>query len=125
MNTQQILQPQELEVFYIIPTIRRYLTVYMKELGKPQKEIAKILGVQESTISQYVRHKRAAEINLSQEIESKIKEAVSRINNSFDVIRETQQVLKVIRDSGEMCKIHKQLADIPENCDIKIMGCNF
>ena len=125
MNTQQILQPQELEVFYIIPTIRRYLTVYMKELGKPQKEIAKILGVQESTISQYVRHKRAAEINLSQEIESKIKEAVSRINNSFDVIRETQQVLKVIRDSGEMCKIHKQLADIPESCDIKIMGCNF
>ena len=125
MNTQQILQPQELEVFYIIPTIRKYLTIYMKEIGKPQKEIAKILGVQESTISQYVKKKRGAEINLSQEIEAKIKEAVPRINNSFDVIRETQSFLKTIRDSGEMCRIHKQLADLPESCDIKIMGCNF
>lgn len=125
MNTQQILQPQEIEVFYIIPTIRRCLTIYMKEMGRSQKEIAKILGVQESTISQYVKKKRAAEINLSQEIEAKIKEAVPRINNSFDVIRETQLLLKAIMASGEMCKIHKQLADLPEGCDIKIMGCNF
>lgn len=125
MSTLQVLQPQELEVFYIIPTIRRYMTVYMKEQGKPQNEIAKILGVKESTISQYVKHKRAAEINLSPEIEAKIKDSVNRVSNNLDVIRETQSILKEIKDSRELCKIHKQITKLPENCDIAVMGCNF
>ncbi len=125
-NTQvkEILQPQEVEVFYIIPTIRSSLTKYFKQAGLSQKEIAKLLGIQESTVSQYVNSKRASKIKFSPIVEQKISESAQNIKSKIDVIRETQSVLRFIRNSGEICSIHKLLCSLPEECTISKMGCS-
>ncbi|MBI4895430.1 MAG: helix-turn-helix domain-containing protein [Candidatus Aenigmarchaeota archaeon] len=121
----EVLQPQEVEVFYIIPTIRSSLTRYLKDRGLSQKDIAKILGIRESTVSQYVSSKRASKIKFSENVEEKIKESSKNINSKLDVIRETQKLLRFIRNSGEICNIHKKLCGLPGDCAIEKMGCSI
>ncbi|HIH66091.1 MAG TPA: transcriptional regulator, partial [Nanoarchaeota archaeon] len=55
----KLLHPQELEVFYFIPAIRKELSVQMKKKGKGQREIANLLGITEAAVSQYISSKRA------------------------------------------------------------------
>ena len=56
----KLIQPQEVEVWYIIPLIRKELALAMKKRKMPQNEIASLLGVTDSAISQYSNNKRAA-----------------------------------------------------------------
>ncbi|MBI3033130.1 transcriptional regulator [Candidatus Woesearchaeota archaeon] len=123
MASVDLLLLQEVEVMYIIPTIRRYLALYLKELGRSQKTIAEILALRESTVSQYMSNKRGCKIELSQETLAAIKTAASHIQKKFDTIREIQRILKHIRNSEEICKIHKQVADMPEQCNPIELGC--
>jgi len=123
MVNQILLHPQEIEVYYIIPTIRHYLAAFMKEQGLKQKEIAKILNIKESTVSQYLSNKRGSKFKFSKEIEDSIKESASKIRNNFSLITETQRTLKLIRESHELCKIHKQLSPVPRTCDPLKTGC--
>lgn len=120
----QLLMPQEIEVYYIIPTIRSYLASCFKEHGMSQKEMASIMGIQESTVSQYLTQKRAAKFNFNEELKGEIMASASRIKNKLDLIREVQHLLRLIRHSREICTIHKQLSDIPSYCDASQMGCD-
>lgn len=120
----RLMQPQEIEVYYIIPTLRRYFAQVLKERKLKQKEIARLLSVEESTVSQYCNAKRASKIIFSQEIGEKIRESTSRMQTPIDTIRETQFLLKYICSSGELCRIHKQLTDIPRDCNLQVMGCH-
>ena len=123
MANPQLLQPQELEVFYIIPTIRKYLTLNLKQRGLNQKTIAHLLGIRESTVSQYINDKRAAKISFSDETQSFVKDASQRIETQTDMIREVQTILKHIRTIGELCSIHKQLSCVPVGCEPHATGC--
>ena len=69
--SNQMLQPQEVEVFYIIPAIRSYIARFMKKQGRSQKEIARLLGVRESTVSQYMTEKRAT-LHFNEEIKERL-----------------------------------------------------
>ena len=65
--------PQEIEVRYIIPAIRRELaSLLIKEHYKTQKEAAKILGLTEAAISQYQHSKRAKEVVFSDSVKNEI-----------------------------------------------------
>ncbi len=125
MVSVELLLLQEVEVLYIIPTIRRYLAVYIKELGKSQKNIAESLALRESTVSQYLSNKRGCKIMFSNETLAFIKNTAKHIENKFDSIREIQKILKHIRNSEEICKIHKQVAEMPENCNPIELGCIY
>lgn len=121
----KLLMPQEIAVFYILPTIRSNISRQMKENGLSQKEIANILCVRESTISQYLHLKRASKIGFNDKVTSEIKESANKIKNKVDLIRETQRLLKIVIDSGAICEIHKRFSDLPEQCNIDDMGCNL
>ena len=54
--------PQEIEVWHIIPAIRKELVVALKEKGNSQKKIADLLNLSEAAVSQYLKLKRAREI---------------------------------------------------------------
>ena len=71
--------PQELETFYIIPTIRRYFAHFLKEQGLKQKDIAQILNINSATISQYRSNKRGHRFNFDAGTVVEIKKSVSRI----------------------------------------------
>jgi predicted transcriptional regulator len=115
---KNVMQPQEIEVFYIIPAIRSYLAKALKESGKSQKEIAKLFGLRESTVSQYINSKRAT-LKLSKDVQERIKKLAAKIKTQMDVVNAVQESLACIKKSQSLCEIHKQLASaIPDTCCI-------
>src|SRR3989338_3352545 len=115
---QQLIQPQEIEVFYILPAIRSRMASALKKNGKSQKEIARLLCVQESTISQYLSSKRAAGVKFNESINKEISAAVKRIKTKGDLVRETQKILAMARSEKILCKVHESVADLPVGCDV-------
>lgn len=120
---KQLLQPQEIEVYYIIPTIRSHLAKNMKKHDRTQKEISKLLEIRESTVSHYINEKRASKVEFNEEIEKEIEVSASRIKDKWTMLIEIQRLLGLIRRTDTLCKIHKQLADVPDGCNIQQVGC--
>ena len=117
----RVLQPQEIEVFYVIPALRRELAVCMKASGRSQKLIAKLLGVTEAAVSQYFSSKRAAAIKFDDRMKSVIREAAGRINDEISMFNEMQQLLKVSRQERVVCQAHASLG-CPKSCNACFEG---
>ncbi|MBI2549719.1 hypothetical protein HYV83_00885 [Candidatus Woesearchaeota archaeon] len=118
----QIIQPQEVEVFYILPAIRSRMAAALKEQGVMQKDIAGLLCVQESTVSQYLSSKRAADVKFNEPVNKEIAAAVKRIKTKEDLIRETQNILAMVKSEKILCKVHESVADVPAGCDVCFCG---
>ena len=114
----QLTMPQEVEVFYVIPAIRRELAITMKAAGKKQKEIAKLLCVEESTISQYLNDKRAVDIKFNDEIKQQVADSASNIHDRISFIGESQKLLKLIKEDRTLCQVHRAVAGLPKSCDV-------
>ena len=78
--------PQEIEVRYIIPSIRKEIAKGLVLKGYKQKEIAGLLEVTPAAISQYMKEKRGT-INFSDEL-------LKEIRNSVDLIMEDNSKLQ-------------------------------
>jgi predicted transcriptional regulator len=112
------LQPQEVEVFYILPAIRRELSAELKRLGKSQKEIAKLLGVTDAAVSQYLSAKRASEVRFPEEIAAQIRAAAPRITDYQSMVAEVQAILVTGKEGRFICRMHEQVAAVPKGCDV-------
>ena len=112
------LQPQEVEVFYILPAIRRELTIELKRLGKSQKEIARLLNVTESAVSQYISAKRAGDVRFPDAIAKEIRAAAPRIEDYETMVKEMQAILAKGKEARFICRMHERVADVPTGCDV-------
>lgn len=112
----RILQPQEIEVFYVLPAIRRELALSMKKAGKTQKDIAKLLGVTEPAVSQYISLKRAKQVVFDDGIKQIIHTAASRITDELGLFREMQKLMRVMHENRVICKVHESLGQAPSGC---------
>ncbi len=121
--TTQLLQPQEIEVYYIIPTIRKHLAYALKKRGMTQKDIAKLFMVRESTVSQYFNSKRASLVSFNPRVIEELEKSAEKIKNNLDMIKETQKLLKVVRETRTLCDIHKKFSNINFDCDPYETGC--
>ncbi|MBS3174343.1 hypothetical protein J4440_00510 [Candidatus Woesearchaeota archaeon] len=110
--------PQELEVWYIIPALRRELTSSMKISGLKQVEIANKLGLTKSAVTQYLNHKRASELAFNNKIKDAINESSKRIRNKLDAIREIQLLLNLTRQERVVCELHKKLDKDFNGCEV-------
>ena len=117
MPNLKLMQPQEVEVLYIMPALRREFTKELKRNGCEQKRIAELLCVTESAVSQYLNSKRASKIAFDTATMKLIKESVARMDSPNSMIKETQLLLKKLRDNGLTCKVHKNLAKLPDDCE--------
>ncbi len=124
MVQTELLQPQEIEVYYVLPMLRRQLALAMKEQNIPQKEIAIRLHIGESTVSQYIKEKRGSQIEVDPKLRLKVQDAAKRIANKSDLIREIQILMQFIRHSNLLCQIHHQITKLPDNCEMQHMGCD-
>lgn len=102
--------PQEIEIWYAIPAIRKELS---KELVKKYKfsyeKTGKILGISKSAVSYYFSDKRANKINLSQNIKKEIKNSAKIISkNSEKGFDEIKRLLEKMKKNGDCCKICKK-----------------
>jgi uncharacterized protein len=125
MPLKTTLHPQEVETYYIIPTIRRYVALFLVENGMKQKDVATLLGVNTAAISQYRSNKRGSKIELPEPIVIEIKESARRVKDTFSYFQETQRLLHIIRQTKTLCQIHKQVSFVPENCTPEFMGCSL
>ena len=123
MVKKTFLLPQEIETFYVIPTLRRYIALSLKAGGMKQKDIAALLQINSATISQYASSKRGHKIDFSGEIIAEIGRATGRIKDRFTYVQEVQRLLQMIRRTNVLCLIHKQFSDVPLQCEPLAVGC--
>ena len=134
------MMPQEVEVWYVLPAIRREFTKAMKAKEVPrigddgktklhritQKEIAKMLGVTEPAITQYLLKKkgmrsRGDQVVIPEKFLPEIDKSADEIIAVFEkglkeedmfetMTREVNRIIRIMRDDGAMCDIHRQFS---------------
>lgn len=116
----QLLQPQELEVYYILPALRRELAKALKQTGKSQKAIAELFGISEPAVSQYMHEKRGVEVDFTPAMLKTIQESAQRIADKSAFIRETQQLLHKAWHEKVICGVchHQNGSAIPKGCAV-------
>ena len=112
--------PQEIEVWYIIPAIRRELTKSMIGLGLAQKQVAKRMGITEAAVSQYLSSKRAKEVVFSNAVLDEIRKSAKKIiEDKSTIVPEMMKLTKLTGVMHVMCDLHKkQDVNLPKGCDI-------
>ena len=113
------LQPQEIAVWYILPALRKELTLEMKKLGLDQKTIAKVIGVTEAAVSQYIKEKRANEVTFDAETLEEIKKSAQLISQNGKLLfQEMQHLLEKALQNKVVCKVCHSHNDLPADCGI-------
>ncbi len=123
-SSKTLLHPQEIETYYVLPTIRRYFALTLKESGMKQKDIAQLMGISSATISQYSSSKRGHQVQFPEDLIVEIKTAAVRIKDRLSYFRETQHILHRIREQCLLCQIHHQFSDVPDDCQPHEIGCH-
>lgn len=109
--------PQELEVWYVLPALRREFSRFMLAEGIKQREIAKKLGIAESAVSHYIKAKRANTLKFNNSLKEEIRKSVKRLlENNSSVMEEMQLMIVKVRKSGMLCKLHKNHVKSCEVC---------
>jgi len=104
------LLPQEIEVWYIIPAVRKELA---KQLTKKHElsyeKTGVILGVSKAAVSQYLSNKRANKVKLNPETKKEIaKSAKLIVENPRAAMVEVQRILKFMKDKKCSCDVCKK-----------------
>jgi len=113
--------PQEIEVWYLLPALRRELAkVFIKDHKLSQKEAAGLLGITEAAVSQYIKSKRGKEMKFSKQELAPIKEAARKIlKDRKNVMKHIYDLCRDFRGSETICGMHRKHDDrIPEKCRI-------
>jgi len=104
------LLPQEIEVWYIIPAVRKELAKQLIDVHKLSYEKAGIiLGVSKAAVSQYISNKRANKIKLNLATKKEITKSAKIINeNPKLAMAELQRILKFMKDNHCSCDVCKR-----------------
>ncbi|MBT7901882.1 MAG: hypothetical protein HN601_13170 [Candidatus Marinimicrobia bacterium] len=99
--------PQEVDVWYILPAIRKKIALGLLKSGLSQKDIAVLMKTSEATISHYKKEKRVKEDVLGSSIDIQIKKSVNKIiqNNSL-LFSEILKLSNIVKENGLFCKIY-------------------
>ena len=114
------LLPQEIEVWYIIPAIRKELARVLT--GKYELSFEKageILGVSKAAVSQYLSNKRANKIKLNVDMKREVAKSAKVIfENPKLAMGEMQRVLRYMKDKKCSCDVCKKYnKDVLNFCD--------
>ncbi len=108
--------PQEIEVWYIIPAIRKEMAKAMLKKGLRQKEVADRLGVTDAAISQYLKSKRASEVRFDSTMRADIEKSAERVMKGGNAMKEIQRIVRLCRMKGLVCRTGKKLGNSPGGC---------
>jgi len=102
--------PQEIEVWYIIPAIRKELSkILTKKYGMTFEKAGHCLGISKAAISQYLKNKRANSVKLNSEIKKEIEKSAKIISkNENKAVGEIMKILNMIKITKCMCRICKK-----------------
>lgn len=113
------LHPQEIAVWYILPALRKELSLEMKKLGLDQKTIAKVIGITEAAVSQYITEKRANTVEFDSETKEEIKKSAELISKNGKLIfQEMQHLINKALQNKVICKVCHSHNNLPEDCGV-------
>ncbi|MEM5814382.1 MAG: hypothetical protein QXD77_01035 [Candidatus Aenigmatarchaeota archaeon] len=111
----EMLLPQEIEVWYVLPAIRRDMCKELIKQGLTQKRVAVLFGLTEAAVSQYINNKRAGKVKFNAGFLRELRNICAMINGGKMTAYEGLQILsREFRQSGQICAVHKKL-EKPEN----------
>lgn len=104
------LLPQEIEVWYIIPAVRKELaTLLVRKYELTLEKTGDILGISKAAVSQYLSNKRANKIKLPPAIKKELEESAKIIiKDNKRAIIEIQRILKEFRKKKCSCEVCKK-----------------
>ena len=119
----QETMPQEIEVRYILPAIRRELArIFIQEHKFSQKEAARILGLTEAAVSQYQHSKRAKEVVFSNDVVNEIRASADRViadrASKQRLIAEMYRISGLTKVRHILCDIHRAQSKELESCNV-------
>ncbi|MBI4983300.1 hypothetical protein HZC32_01530 [Candidatus Woesearchaeota archaeon] len=121
----KLIFPQEIEVWYILPAIRKHLAAKLVRRGLSQKEVAKMMHITEAAISQYQKEKRAKgeifDVALKREIEASVKKI---IRNKNILHPEVIRLSELAKSKGLVCKLHKDKSKL-EKKQLPCCNCRY
>ena len=99
--------PQEIEVWYIIPAIRKELAKALTEKHKLTFEKAgNILGISKAAVSQYLRNKRASKVKIPEVIKKEVrKSAKILVKDDKQAVKEIMRILRLMKNKKCCCDI--------------------
>jgi len=116
--------PQEIELWHVIPMIRKLLVLDLKTQDLRQKEIASLLHITESAVSQYLKDKRAhtCTIKIPKDVQQAISDSAKAIRESGGaeriVVNKINSLSNLFKEKRLICKIHmKKDADL-KDCNV-------
>lgn len=111
--------PQELEVWYVIPALRKAFSEMMLKKGLKQKEIAQKLEIGKSAVSQYLKSQRGTELKFDKKMLKKIEKSVDKIlKNKSGVREEIMHLCRLIRKEGLLCGFHRSKDKNMKKCEV-------
>lgn len=118
--------PQEIEVWYIIPAIRKELAkALVKEHGMTLEKAGEAIGVTKSAVSQYLHKQRANEIRFSDSMKAEFNDSAKLIvKNPNSALAQILRILNVFKKSGHSCALCKKYnKGAAEKCNSKKEAC--
>lgn len=99
--------PQEIEVWYIIPAIRKEMAICLsKKHNLSYDAISLIMGLTKAAISQYIAGKRVEKTRLHPEAKKEVIFSCKLIaNKKSTVIKEIRRVLSLIKKKKLHCEL--------------------
>ena len=119
----QETMPQEIEVRYILPAIRRELArIFIEDHKLSQKDASKLLGLTEAAFSQYRHSKRAKEVVFSSAVVNEIKVSADRIladnSDKHRLMAEMYRISNLTIVRQVLCDIHRSQSKDLEKCRV-------
>ncbi len=104
------LLPQEIEVWYIIPKLRKELALVLTgEYKLSYEKTGDILGISKAAVSQYLSNKRANKIKISAEMMKEVKVSAKNIHEKkTNGLMEIERLLQLMKSSKCACDVCKQ-----------------
>lgn len=112
--------PQEIEVWYILPALRReFAKAFIAEHGLSQKKVAELLHVTEAAVSQYISGKRASSVAFSGEVLAEVKKGAARVaKGETQLFMELERISKLMRVKKVVCEMCRTSNRRTSPCDV-------
>ena len=108
---------QEIEVWYIIPAIRKEIAKGLVGKGLKQRAVARKLDITDAAVSQYFTSKRGGEVKFSQKMKKEINDSIERMMKGSNAMKEIQRLCRAAHDDGLCCYVHKHHG-APNDCEV-------
>jgi uncharacterized protein len=112
---KKIIFPQEIEVWYILPTIRKKIALKLVEKGLQQKKVAEIMGITPAAVCQYKSEKRAKKELFNNEMEDELEKSVENIiKDPHQLAEEIIRLNRLMKKKGIVCKLYSEICALKD-----------